>query len=55
MCSICIDLDERILTGEEKRRSKGCTVFGQWLYISFFLFLNLGCIPVHLENTIDKR
>ena len=38
VCSICIDLDERILTGEEKRRSKGCTVFGKVaIYFCFFV------------------
>ena len=55
VCSICIDLDERILTGEEKRRSKGLYCIWESGYIFLFWFLNLGCIPVHLENTIDKR
>ena len=54
VCSICIDLDERVLTGEEKRRSKGLYCIWAVAIYFFFVFLNLGCIPVHLENTMDK-
>ena len=40
VCSICIDLDERILTGEEKRRSKGLYCIWESGYIfRFFCFL----------------